>query len=128
MFDVWVVCSQRQEFRRSGGRLKIWGKEPTYIVAKYTPSDSVERQSLLLTSGYWAISRHFHYIPEVLASFCWCLPALFENVLPFYYPVYLSILLIDRAYRDDARCRAKYGKYWDEYCAKVPFKVIPGIV
>eukprot|EP01006_Ploeotia_vitrea_P014064 TRINITY_DN3732_c0_g1_i1.p1 TRINITY_DN3732_c0_g1~~TRINITY_DN3732_c0_g1_i1.p1 ORF type:complete len:438 (+),score=-58.91 TRINITY_DN3732_c0_g1_i1:50-1363(+) len=119
---------QRQAFRRAEGKDKIWGKDPTYIIAKYTPEDGRERTSLLLTSGYWAISRHFHYIPEVLAACFWCFPGFFEDALPYYYPIYLSILLIDRAYRDDARCRAKYGKYWDEYCKKVPAKVIPGVV
>ena len=72
--------------------------------------------------------RHFHYIPEVLASCFWCFPGFPTDALPYYYPIYLSILLIDRSFRDDARCRAKYGKYWDEYCEVVPAKVIPGVV
>eukprot|EP00968_Pinguiococcus_pyrenoidosus_P019051 scaffold1992_cov250-Pinguiococcus_pyrenoidosus.AAC.4 len=46
--------------------------------------------------------------------------------MPFLYVTYLTILLLDRAYRDDARCRAKYKSYWDEYCAIVPYKVVPG--
>jgi 7-dehydrocholesterol reductase len=37
-------------------------------------------------------------------------------------------LLTDRAFRDDNRCRAKYGKHWDEYCANVPYKIVPGVV
>jgi 7-dehydrocholesterol reductase len=36
--------------------------------------------------------------------------------------------LLDRSYRDDDRCRKKYGPYWDEYCSHVPYKVIPGVV
>lgn len=72
--------------------------------------------------------RHFHYIPEILASFFWCVPALFEHPLPYFYPVYLTLLLVDRAWRDDARCGDKYGKYWEDYCKKVPFKIIPGVV
>ena len=47
--------------------------------------------------------------------------------LPYFYVVYLTILLVDRSGRDDVRCRQKYGPYWDEYCRRVPSKIIPGI-
>lgn len=33
--------------------------------------------------------------------------------------------LQDRAFRDDERCRAKYGKYWAKYSTLVPYKMIP---
>lgn len=72
--------------------------------------------------------RHFHYIPEVAAAFMWCAPALFTHALPYYYPFYLSILLTDRAWRDDARCADKYKEYWTAYCKKVPSKIIPGVI
>jgi hypothetical protein len=94
---------QRQEFRNTGGRVKIWGKEPDFIDAVYLTKDGEERHSLLLASGWWGLARHFHYIPEIAASFFWCVPALFSHPLPFFYPVYLTILLVDRAWRDDKR-------------------------
>lgn len=131
IFCIWCNydCDrQRQEFRATSGKAKVWGKEPDYITAKYTTAGGEERTSLLLCSGWWALARHFHYIPEIMASFFWCVPALFEHPLPYFYPVYLTILLVDRAWRDDARCADKYGKYWGEYCEKVPSKIIPGIV
>ena len=28
----------------------------------------------------WGISRHFHYLPEILAAFFWTVPALFSHV------------------------------------------------
>ena len=40
---------------------------------------------------------------------------------------FLTILLTDRATRDDKRCRKKYGSSWEEYCRRVPWKIIPGI-
>lgn len=72
--------------------------------------------------------RHFHYVPEVLAAFFWCVPALFTHPIAYFYPVYLTLLLLDRAWRDDARCGDKYKASWVEYCALVPFRIIPGIV
>ena len=73
-------------------------------------------------------ARHIHYIPEICAAFCWCAPALNTHWLPYFYPLYLTPLLFDRAWRDDLRMSEKYGKYYARYCDKVPHKVIPGVV
>jgi 7-dehydrocholesterol reductase len=55
------------------------------------------------------------------------LPAGFTHFVPWFYVVYLAILLADRATRDDRRCRRKYGSAWEAYCQRVPWKIIPGI-
>jgi 7-dehydrocholesterol reductase len=120
---------QRYVFRQSNGQCTIWGRcPPNHIVATYKASGK-ERTSLLLVDGWWKISRHFHYVPEILAAFCWSVPALHSGFLgPYFYVIFLTILLTDRAFRDDSRCRAKYGKYWDDYCEQVPYKIVPGLV
>lgn len=116
---------QRKRFRESRGNSLVWGRPAEYITARYTAGDGTAHESLLLCSGWWGVSRHFHYIPEVLASFFWSLPALFNHFMPYLYTVYLAILLADRAIRDEKRCRDKYGKDWDKYCARIPYYVIP---
>ncbi|KAL2321445.1 hypothetical protein Fmac_025824 [Flemingia macrophylla] len=118
---------QRQEFRRTNGKCRVWGKAPSKIEASYTTTAGETKRSLLLTSGWWGLSRHFHYVPEILAAFFWTVPALFNHFLPYFYVMFLTILLFDRAKRDDDRCRSKYGKYWKLYCDKVPYRIIPGI-
>jgi len=127
---------QRYVFRQTKGQCSIWlsTSVPKHIVATYSTTNTSAtpnkvQQSLLLVDGYWKISRHFHYVPEVLASLCWSAPALDTAFfLPYFYVIYLSILLLDRAHRDDDRCLKKYGKYWEEYCHFVPYKIIPGVV
>jgi len=133
LFSVWCNydCDrQRQEFRKSEGRALIWGGPATYIRAAYTTGDGTERSSLLLTNGWWGLARHFHYIPEILASVFWCIPnSLVQGgILPYFYPLYLTLLLLDRAWRDDARCAAKYKEDWKRYCKEVPYKIIPGVI
>ncbi|KAK1605725.1 hypothetical protein QYE76_029398 [Lolium multiflorum] len=118
---------QRQEFRRTNGKCLVWGKAPTKIVASYQTTNGETKTSLLLTSGWWGLTRHFHYVPEILSAFFWTVPALFDHFLPYFYVIFLTILLLDRAKRDDDRCSSKYGKYWKTYCNKVPYRVIPGI-
>jgi protein-S-isoprenylcysteine O-methyltransferase Ste14 len=45
----------------------------------------------------------------------------------YFYMIYFSVLLIHRERRDEAKCRAKYGKDWEEYCKKVPWRIVPYI-
>jgi 7-dehydrocholesterol reductase len=121
--------NQRYVFRQSNGNCKIWGKTPKKIVAQYQTSKGVVKTSLLMVDGWWKISRHFHYCPEILASLCWSLPAKDTGLVgPYFYVFYLTILLTDRAFRDDDRCSKKYGEYWEEYRNQVPYKIIPGVV
>ena len=42
-----------------------------------------------------------------------------------FQPLWLFCLLTHRAWRDEQRCRQKYGKLWDEYCRKARFRMIP---
>jgi 7-dehydrocholesterol reductase len=130
LFAVWLNydCDrQRKEFRASNGKMKIWGKDAKYIVAKYTTEDGKHRTSLLLASGWWGVARHFHYIPEITAALIWCSAGRVTHLLPFFYPAFLTLLLSDRAWRDDARCLDKYGEYWKQYQAAVPYKIVPGV-
>lgn len=60
-----------------------------------------------------------------MGAFFWTVPGLFSHGLQYFYVVFLTLLLLDRAFRDDARCAAKYGKYWNQYCKAVPYKVVP---
>jgi 7-dehydrocholesterol reductase len=123
----FLADRQRQMVRHTHGKCTIWGKKPALLSARYTTTSGEERENLLLVSGWWGIARHFHYVPEILGAFFWTVPALFTNVLPYFYVVFLTFLLLDRALRDEKRCAKKYGEDWDIYCEKVPYKMIPKV-
>lgn len=127
---IWInyeADHQRQHVRETNGDTTIWGKPPELIHARYTPADGVERESILLVSGWWGVARHFHYVPELMLAAAWTIPAGFTHVMPWFYWMFLFILLMDRAARDEKRCAAKYGTYWDAYVKRVPYRVVPGI-
>jgi 7-dehydrocholesterol reductase len=128
IFMNYAADAQRQRVRATDGRTTVWGKPPVIIVGHYTTEKGEKKESLLLASGFWGISRHFHYVPEILGALFWTLPALFTNVLPYFYVVFLTALLTDRAFRDDNRCAIKYGSDWKAYCEKVRYKILPGVV
>lgn len=127
LVNYWADA-QRQRVRATNGQCTVWGKPPVTVIGHYRTAEGEARTSLLLASGWWGIARHFHYVPEILGAFFWTLPALFGNALPWFYVVFLTILLTDRAFRDDNRCAAKYGADWDRYRERVPWKIIPGVI
>lgn len=125
----YAADRQRQRVRATKGNCLVWGRKPQLTVARYRTERGELKENVLLTSGWWGISRHFHYVPEILGSLCWCLPALFDHYLPYFYVFpYLTILLFNRAYRDEERCASKYGDDWTRYCEKVPYKIIPYVL
>ena len=121
----YLADRQRQQVRAKKGACLVWMRPPSLIEALYRTQNGETKQTLLLASGWWGLSRHFHYIPEIAAAFFWSLPALFDNFYPYFYVVFLSILLVDRAFRHDKRCADKYGEHWKRYCEKVPYRIVP---
>ncbi len=81
----------------------------------------------LITTGLWGISRNFRYVLELLGAFFWTLPAAFFLPLPWFYFLFLTILLVDRANRNDLRCHRRYKEDWGLYCKEVPYKMLPWI-
>jgi 7-dehydrocholesterol reductase len=128
IFTNYAADAQRQRVRATGGKTTVWGKPPVLVVGHYTTESGETKESLLLASGFWGISRHFHYVPEILGALFWTLPALAGGVLPYFYVIFLTALLTDRALRDDNRCAIKYGADWKKYCQLVRYRIIPGVL
>eukprot|EP00158_Paraphelidium_tribonemae_P008658 Partr_v1_DN28644_c1_g1_i2_m50421 putative )-reductase len=130
MFGYYIFRSvnyQKDLIRRTNGDCLIWGKPAKMIRAKYTTSDGKEHSSILLCSGWWGLARHFNYTGDLVLSLAMCASCGIDHILPWFYVVYMTILLMDRIRRDDARCSGKYGKYWTEYKKVVRWNLIPYI-
>jgi len=67
-------------------------------------------------------------VPEIMSAFFWSCATGFSFFAPFFYVIFLTILLTHRAFRDEAKCSKKYGEYWEEYRDLVPYKIIPGVI
>lgn len=125
VYGNYAADWQRQRVRAAAGDAIVWGRKAVTIPVKYTTGDGKVRSSFLLASGYWGVSRHFNYVLELLLAFSWCVPSGRQSVLGYVYFVFLTILLVDRAYRDELRCAEKYGEAYAEYCRAVPYKMVP---
>ncbi|GMH66250.1 hypothetical protein TrRE_jg784, partial [Triparma retinervis] len=133
IFLNYDADSQRSLFRRTGGSCTINRQAPTFIRASYLTGEGRVRTNLLLTSGWWGVAKHVGYSFEVLSSLLWSLPAGLPKdrgalLAPYFYVAFLAVLLTDRAFRDDDRCRKKYGEDWEKYDKVVKYKIIPGII
>lgn len=47
------------------------------------------------------------------------------HLLPYFYFLYFTALLVHREDRDERQCRQKYGLAWHEYCRRVPYRIVP---
>ncbi|KAA0148451.1 hypothetical protein FNF29_06669 [Cafeteria roenbergensis] len=79
----------------------------------------------LLAGGWWGMARHINYLGDWLLGLSWCLLTGFEHPVPYLYAFYFAFLLLHRERRDDHKCAQKYGPYWKEYRALVPWRIIP---
>lgn len=131
LLNFWAD-DQRQRFREKKGECTVWGKQPVFIEAEYESFNAdkgvIEKHhSLLLASGWWGAARHCQYLFELIAAYSWALLAGLgtHGALPLFYPIFLTILLIHRAHRDEQKCLAKYGKFYERYMELVPYKIVP---
>ena len=111
---------QKHYFRKDPDQpLKWWKVKPEYI--------QTSRGSRLLTNGFWGWARHLNYCGDLMMALAWCLVAGFNHLLPYFYIIYFTILLVHRERRDHVTCAEKYGADWEAYCAKVPYRIFPGV-
>ena len=88
--------------------------------------DKTLKKSLILCSGFWGIALHMNYFFEICLFLACGLPVIHINwTFSLGTVVFVMLILMHRASRDDLKCRLKYGKYWEQYCERVPYKIIP---
>uniref|UniRef100_A0A0D6R2U2 Delta(14)-sterol reductase n=1 Tax=Araucaria cunninghamii TaxID=56994 RepID=A0A0D6R2U2_ARACU len=112
-YRVFRGSNKQKHIFKKDPTAHIWGEPPKVIGGK------------LLASGYWGIARHCNYLGDILLAFSFSLPCGASSPVPYFYPVYLLILLIWRERRDEARCREKYKEDWVTYCRAVPWRILP---
>ncbi|MGM0576139.1 MAG: DUF1295 domain-containing protein [Myxococcota bacterium] len=115
LFGFWLfrgANEQKHRFKMDRSA-RIWGR----------PAETVGGR--LLVSGFWGIGRHLNYTGEICIYLAFTATTGFDSWVPWILPAWLISLLVHRAWRDDQRCRAKYGDLWDAYTARARFKMIP---
>lgn len=109
--------SQKDQFRRN----------PNHPSVRNLNTLTTKRGTKLITSGWWGICRHPNYVGDLMMALSWSLPCGFNHILPYFYVIYFTILLVHRQLRDEDNCRKKYGADWNKYCNIVKWRLIPGL-
>jgi delta14-sterol reductase len=104
--------AQKDRFKRDRAA-SIWGRPPELLGGK------------LLVSGWWGIGRKLNYTGEIMVYFSFALCSGAQSIVPYLLPLWLCVLLPHRAWRDEKRCRDKYGELWEHYTKRVKFRMVP---
>ncbi|KAL0669149.1 hypothetical protein Bca4012_031853 [Brassica carinata] len=112
-YMVFRGANKQKHIFKKSPKTPIWGKPPVVVGGK------------LLASGYWGIARHCNYLSDLMLALSFCLPCGISSPVPYFYPIYLLILLIWRERRDEERCAEKYKEIWAEYLRLVPYRILP---
>ena len=121
------VNVQKDRVRRSNGNCLIWGCPAECIRAEYYTTDGKRHSNLLLCSGWWGWSRHANYVGDLMISYSVCALVGTTMMVVWFYAIWMTMLLVHRCLRDERRCSVKYGGAWEEYCKRVPWRLVPGV-
>ena len=114
-------------FRATNAQKNRFRSDPNHPSVRHLKTLQTKRGTKLIISGWWGICRHPNYVGDLIMGLAWSLPCGFTSIIPYFYIIYFTILLIHRQLRDEAQCRKKYGEDWDKYCKIVKWRLIPGI-
>lgn len=115
LFALWIFreANWQKERYKQDPSVHIWGR----------PAQTVGGR--LLVSGWWGLGRKINYTGEIGVYLAFAMTTGFDHPVPYLLPLALTILLVQRAARDDKKCRAKYGDLWKSYCRRVRFRMLP---
>ena len=115
-FLGWILS------RGANNQKYLFRTQPKAKFLGYVQPESINGR--LLCSGWWSLSRHVNYFGDILMAVGLSL-AINAGIYPWLYPLYYVGLFIARERTDFKRCQEKYGRDWDEYCHRVPYRIIP---
>ncbi|KAM9111140.1 delta(14)-sterol reductase LBR isoform 1-T1 [Megaptera novaeangliae] len=114
-------------FRCANSQKNAFRKNPTDPKLAHLKTIHTATGKSLLVSGWWGFVRHPNYLGDLIMALAWSLPCGFNHILPYFYVIYFTILLVHREARDERHCRKKYGLAWEKYCQRVPYRIFPYI-
>ncbi|XP_053515576.1 delta(14)-sterol reductase LBR isoform X2 [Artibeus jamaicensis] len=112
-------------FRCANAQKNAFRKNPTDPRLAHLKTIHTSTGKNLLVSGWWGVVRHPNYLGDLIMALAWSLPCGFNHILPYFYVIYFTLLLLHREERDERQCRKKYGVAWDRYCQRVPYRILP---
>ncbi|XP_067604503.1 delta(14)-sterol reductase TM7SF2 isoform X2 [Pseudorca crassidens] len=114
-------------FRGANSQKNTFRKNPSDPRVADLETISTATGRRLLVSGWWGMVRHPNYLGDLIMALAWSLPCGVSHLLPYFYLLYFTALLVHREARDEQQCLQKYGLAWHAYCRRVPYRIVPYI-
>ncbi|XP_012150155.1 lamin B receptor isoform X1 [Megachile rotundata] len=105
---------QKNEFRRN----------PLSPSVAHLETIPTIRGKKLIVSGLWGHVRHPNYLGDIIMWWSISCTSLACDILPYYYAILCTALLIHRAMRDNERCKMRYGLAWEQYISRVKYMIL----
>ena len=112
-------------FRGSNSQKDTFRRNPDHPSVRHLKTMPTERGTKLIISGWWGVCRHPNYVGDLVMALSWSLPCGVGHIIPYFYPIYFTGLLIHRQLRDEQHCKQKYKQDWDKFCKTVRWRLIP---
>ncbi|PKS07792.1 hypothetical protein jhhlp_006400 [Lomentospora prolificans] len=126
---VWDSCnSQKNRFRAMERGKVVWRNtfpQVPWQTVHNPKTLTTPSGDTILVDGWYGLARKIHYTADTFFAISWGLITGFKSPFPWFYPVFFTIMIAHRAWRDIRRCRTKYGETWLEYEKQVPYLFIP---
>ncbi|KAK4478711.1 hypothetical protein RD792_014209 [Penstemon davidsonii] len=129
MTSTWDIIAERLGFMLVFGDI-VWIPFTFSIQGWWLLHNDVELTTAAVIANclvflIGGIATHSNYLGDLLLALSFSLPCGISSPVPYFYPIYLFILLIWRERRDEARCAEKYKEIWAEYRKLVPWRILP---
>ena len=82
------------------------------------------RGKKLIVSGLWGHVRHPNYLGDIIMWWSISCISMACDILPYYYAIVCTGLLVHRAIRDNERCKMRYGLAWEQYMSRVKYMLV----
>jgi len=133
-YALFRLCNDEKDYVRNQWKndvsqdklVGIFGQKMTVIEATYK-TEKKEHKTILLSGGLWGVTRHLNYTFDLAMTSCYSMVVPWNTIYPHIYLFHMIHLLVSRSGRDHEKCSVKYGKYWDIYVKRVPYKLLPGV-
>lgn len=121
LLNIFGYCM----FRGSNSQKDQFRRDPRHLSVRHLKSIPTRRGKKLIVSGWWGICRHPNYVGDLIMALAWSMTCGWNHILPYFYFIYFTVLLLHRQLRDEHHCREKYGEDWDRFCKVVRWRLIP---
>ncbi|XP_011504313.1 PREDICTED: delta(14)-sterol reductase isoform X2 [Ceratosolen solmsi marchali] len=123
LFTVFF-CVGYAIYRVSNSMKDKFRKNPFEPSLSHLETIPTKRGKRLIVSRLWGHVRHPNYLGDIIMHWSISCLSFATDFLPYIFAIQLTLLLIHRAVRDNARCGLRYGYAWKQYCSRVKYMIL----